>query len=365
MMEQKVVHAFFIALRAGLWSVKPDRNVFRSLTNANWLALYQLSVNQTVDGIIADVIQGLDTEVLPPKALWIKWMVRLQQLEYRNAWMNGIIAEQLDFFSKHGLQPVLLKGQGLTAFYDQPLHRVCGDIDWYFADRQEYKRANGLLENKGIKVARVPGYSVCYTWKGCVVEHHQRMFDIHNPFCSRYLKKLEREEMIRHIMLPFQGETLIIPAPILNTIQVNVHILKHLLGYGIGVRQLCDAARLYEVLHKEIDGAYLKSVYQALGILHWVTLLHVLLVDYLGLEKSKLPFQDETNEDVRWMLNDILAAGNFGFHHGYYQAKPGQAGINRTGRAKQLWYSFRRYVRLAPMEAISFPIVQLLSRIQH
>jgi hypothetical protein len=45
-------------------------------------------------------------------------------------------------------------------------------------------------------------------------------------------------------------------------LQVNAHILKHLLSFGIGIRQLCDAARLYKTYHNQVDGNVLKAFIQ-------------------------------------------------------------------------------------------------------
>lgn len=141
-------------------------------------------------------------------------------------------------------------------------------------------------------------------------------------------------------------------------LQVNAHILKHLLSFGIGIRQLCDAARLYKTYHNEVEGTVLKVVYTKLKIIKWIELLHEVLVKYIGLSKENLPFPLERNQSADWMMEEIWKSGNFGFHDERYQQE--NSG-KREGTKRRLWSSFIKYVPYAPMEALSFPLVHFYS----
>lgn len=352
MCQNRIQTAFFALLRAGLWDRPIDDLSSFPLSAGEWKTLYEKSKQQTVEAIVFDGLQQLDASFFPPRPLLLQWCVRVERIEQRNNWMNQILAEQNAVFTKHGLRAMLLKGQGLAHCYSQPRHRVCGDIDWCFRTKASYQAANEIVSSLGIEVKYVAGYSASYRWKGCEIEHHQRLFDLHNPFLKKYLRRLVLDKQVQNNTIEVFGTSLVVPAPILQILQVNAHILKHLLSFGVGMRQLCDAARLYAVYKAALDGDFLKNIYSKTNILKWVMLLHRLLVDYIGLPKADLPFSLPEGVKAHWMMEEIWKGGDFGF---YNEQASGS-------RAKQrLWSNFKKYFPYAPMEAISFPLVHFYS----
>ncbi|MFD1771950.1 nucleotidyltransferase domain-containing protein [Sphingobacterium suaedae] len=356
MIKDRVVDVFFVLLRAGLWNRPVESTASFPLSDTEWDSLFQLAVQQTVEGIVYDGLESIDVAFLPPRKTRFEWFARIEHIERRNDKINTILAEQVVFFSDRGLHPLLLKGQALAACYHNPTRRICGDIDWYFDNEHAYNEASDVIALAGIDLIKVAGSSVCYVWKDSDIDHHRHLFDIHNPFVYRYLRRLEREETASSLRI--NDISVSIPSPMLQMIQVNVHILKHLLSFGIGLRQLCDAARVYATYVGQVDGTKLKQVYRKLGISRWIMVLHKLLVTYLGMPKSNLPFPLATAVSADWMMQDILTAGNFGFHDERFLTK----GKNeRTRKGQRLWRSFLIYFRYAPMEAICFPLVHWYS----
>jgi hypothetical protein len=361
MQDKKIQTALLALLRLGLWG-KEEVTDALILSAPEWAALYAYAQRHTIEGIVFDSLQHLPDDVLPPRDLLLKWTVKIDQIERHNKQMNTCIREQLDFFNREGLFPVLLKGQGVASCYPIPNHRVCGDIDWYFENKKDYQKANELVWKGGIAVSYMAGFSTAYLWKGIVTEHHQRMFDIHNPFSFLLLKRLQIKFNEQQIQQQLEGHTLLLPAPMLMMIQVNVHILKHLLAFGIGVRQLCDAARVYHTFRLNVDGEELKQVYKKLGILKWVNLLHFVLVKYIGLRRESLPFVLSAEVDADWMMNEIWLSGNFGFFYPQLEMGLAQPDFSVSQPSRRVWSNLSRYFRFAPMEAMSFPLVQVYSK---
>lgn len=69
MLEDKVAKAFFTLLRAGLWNKSIDAIDCFPMSKAEWEALFRISVQQTVEGIVFDGIQMLSSGLLPPREL--------------------------------------------------------------------------------------------------------------------------------------------------------------------------------------------------------------------------------------------------------------------------------------------------------
>ncbi|MVZ60975.1 nucleotidyltransferase family protein [Sphingobacterium humi] len=364
MNEQKIKQVFFTLLQSGLWN-KPVQHLENfPLSESDWELVYLWAVHQTVEGVLFDGIQQLPQNLQPQKSILLKWIVRVEKLAMRNNWMNQILVDQIHFFSQIQVSPILLKGQGLAQYYEEPSRRVSGDIDWYFENRKDYSKVAAALHSKDITVQEDAGYSLSYVWNNCEIEHHQRMFDLHNPFLKGFLGKLAKKEEPKRLTLEVNEKTITLPSALETLVQVNAHILKHLLSFGIGLRQLCDAARAYFSLKNQYDERELQQVYKRAGLHKWIDLLHHILVKNLGLAESYLPFALNKNNNAEWMLEDILLAGNFGFHHEAYKSEELRAG-KRQQIGKRLFSSFIKYVPVAPKEAISFPIVHFLSRFSH
>ena len=357
--------AFFALLRAGLWNRKPESDCF-PLSPEVWKRVYTLAHKQTVQGIVYDGIIRLSDNHFPPRDLLLKWVVVVNAIEDRNKQMNKVAGELYEVFTKNNITSLLLKGQGVAAHYDHPLHRECGDIDWFFPDKQNFDRANKLIAKSGIKIKKQALFSKFYIWRGIVVEHHCRMPDIDNPFLIPYLKRLLQQEYEHSACLNLNEQMIRLPSPLLTHLSVNTHIMKHVFASGVGLRQLCDSARVCYAYHHKIEAETLKKVYGKLGIYHWVQLLNSLLVNYLEMpeEYASVPLAPQQKAD--WMIRDILQSGNFGFYGG-----PCSKSTDVPQMKKKFYHvierliRYVRYVRYTPSEACWNPIVVIYSHIRN
>jgi len=362
-MHENSVHRMFFKLLAwGLWADAEEDYSDFALSEKEWADLYDLACVHTVEAILYQGLQKLDLSLFPPKSLLLRWVVRVDYIEGRNKKMNLMVEEQMALFKKIGLQPIMLKGQAIAAYYPVPLQRVCGDIDWFFSSSYEYELANRILKQVVPDFEYTAGYSTAYTWNSFEVEHHKFAFDLFNPMNKRFIKKMEARVATdkKAFML---GDTIVYGLPaMLNILQVNAHILKHLRAFGIGFRQLCDAAILYRALYGQYDAKELFRTYQRLGILRFIQVLHHLLVRYIGLDRKFLPFAlSDTNKSDQ-MLADILRTGNFGFNLRGDSLAQQPARGNTLRDARRLCTGLYYYAALAPLEALCFPIHQVLSR---
>lgn len=235
---------------------------------------------------------------------------------------------------------MLQKGQGVAALYPTPLHRECGDIDFYFPERAteglpERRTMNDkaveLVKSHGIKVETMPDGSQSYEWKGIEIEQHPTIVDLCSPAARKWIPELDEEPGYVPSDL---AEGLWVPSPELNALLLNSHILKHTLGKGIGLRQMCDLAieyhRISEEDGKRERGERIFSLYRRAGILKWSRLLHSFLVEVIGLPEEELPYSEKVVS--YWPLFRIVEdGGNFGQFRGKEAAGSNGKG---TGRRK-------------------------------
>lgn len=362
MTDKLITQAFFSLLRAGLWKKTPD--FYFLLDEKQWEDLFHIARMQTVEGLVYDGLLLLPPDRFPPKPLLLKWTVLIDQMEKRNFHMNKCIEGINAWLTDEKIPPLLLKGQGVAACYEEPNHRMCGDIDLYFSSEDHFVKAKTLLTQRKINFAYGHDLSLEYNWKNIPVEYHTRLVDIHNPFVTDYLYELEQNEKSRMIQMDFGSQRVQLPSPLLTHLTVNTHILKHSLSFGIGLRQLCDSARIAYTFCDRINGDALKAIYKKLGIYRWMDLLNQLLVNFLGTPEECLPFVPDKKTDVNWMMDEILATGNFGFADKRFGNKEVYPWIKRSNTIRHLLHRFKLYVRYVPSEACWFPVVQLYSRIR-
>lgn len=360
-MDKQLQEIFFQLLRIGLWG-KGTLTVLKPLDRKDWYQIYAWAIPHTVEGIIYDSFPLLKEEQLPPQELILKWAVRIDQIERHNTQMNAVIASQYESFSELGLRPVLQKGQGVAQFYINPLHRICGDIDWHF-EENGYAQARRYIKDKEVYLQDTKSFSLHYNWQGQFIEHHKQLFDLRSPLVQKYLRSTAKRFRNKQGKLTIGDVSVRILAPELQLFQVNSHILKHLITFGMGLRQFCDSARLYAYYSDKIEPNTLKEIYKKTGILKWTHLLHQVLVDYLGLPKHHIPFEYPESTDATWMLEEVWHGGNFGYYDGrYIDGKVNSSISVHPDGAKRLWGNFKRYFPYAPQEAIFFPIMHFYSK---
>lgn len=339
----------FILLRAGLWDKEPDNLALFPLSVSTWENVYRLARRQTVSGIVYEGVCLLPDELMPPESLLVRWVAEVDALENRNRRMNEALAELYALFRASGLEPVLQKGQGASLWYENPLRRCSGDIDFCFPTPEAFRRAMEVVRGRGGNVRRSPDGSIHYNWRGFMVEHHPRLIDIANPFAQDFLRSLECRLGYRKVALtPGNGTEITVPHPLLNLVLISAHIMKHVMGWGIGLRQCCDMARACYCLCAEVDAAAVKALCHRVGIAKWSCLLHAFLVDCMGLSPVSLPYQ-ETAPSSRPLLRVIMASGNFGL-----DARPSSAArrawVSKAATSRAFLRNFRLSCAYMPRE---------------
>ena len=246
---------FMQLLRAGLW--EEDLRLTGTPSAACWEQLLSMSRIQAVTGLLLRGITHLPKDQLPPAAIRMRLLAEADEIERKN--LEAGLAEKkvLAFFAERGLHPIVQKGSQAAKYYAEPLLRESGDIDLYFPE-EAFSQAVAAVPHARM----TPDGSALASFKGVTVEIHPRYFDLHLP-----ADKLPP-----------------VPSLVGELLLYSSHILKHALGAGIGLKQLCDMARALA----QTEGLYDKSAFETAlrnaGLLRWHRLLCSMLISDLGLD---------------------------------------------------------------------------------
>lgn len=376
---KKQLQIFLDFLRFCIGSAKeiPD-----SLKEVDWKEQYAIAKKQCLVGVLFDGIKKLSAEhVGKKKELLLQWMAESQMLEKTNVRLNDAAIQVSEWFRKKGFRTCVLKGQGNALMYPNPYSRTPGDID-IWVDGGD-KRVISFVRSIS------PHEKACYhhiefpSYKGVEVEVHYRPSFLlcfwHNRKLQKYYERVKEEQFSHRVMLGAKGE-IAIPTAEFNLIFQLTHICAHLMNEGIGLRQLLD----YFFLLKNTDfsgntdgGAFLSNTdstdntdriggnadgvdrrllqdeLRRLGLWEFAGAVMYIMKEVFGLEDNLLIAPLDVKRG-RFVLNEVLEAGNFGKHDAR-----NRFGRSQFGHNLQRVYRDIRLVRYFPAEALSEPIFRI------
>lgn len=357
----------FCLLRLALWEAK-DESTLPILTASEWNDVFELAKEQCVAEIILDGINRLEPEARPPQALVMKWLGRMMMMERRNLQLNLVVEKLFGKLHRMNLTPVLMKGQALAQNYPNPLHRTCGDIDVYFKHRPDCDKAvewTRSIAGKGVEGNDSPWERKHFAFfvNGTEIELHYQMCRFENKQLQRRLQEIIDDEFQRcsayHVMIgAVEIETV---PPTLAVLHQLMHITRHLLEAGVGLRQICDLA-LYMNRHlEEIEVGRVKEYLHDLQLEKVAEALGSLMVGCMGLDEAKWPF-GINNHHLDFLIREIFDGGNFGHRRTAYQAQT--HGVRRKWNSmRYFWQRCLLYRHLLPKEARGYFLSKLTTNL--
>lgn len=345
----------FLLLKSALWQ---DENIEQSVCNVDWNNLYQLANEQCLIGIVADSFRLLSKKQCDGEER-LRWLVYVVSLEKKNQEMNLLVGKLFEKFCKMNLSPVLLKGQAFAANYPYPLHRQCGDIDLYFKNRKDSETAVAWAAKVDKSAAVSPENKrerkhFSFYIGSNEVELHYYMCLFENSWLHQRLQQIIDEEFAasKPFFVEIEGELIETVPPTLSALHQIIHISRHLLEAGIGLRQICDLAMFLDKHHDVIDKERLNGYLEELQLMTIARSLGYIMVKYLGLKEEKVPFKVDV-QFSDFILQEIFEGGNFGKKKVEYREK--SKGMRRKLRSGYYFYMrCKLYKPLMPKEAKSY-----------
>ena len=407
MIVSKQLQIFLDFLR---FSIGSESEVPSSLKEVDWKELYAIAKKQCLVGVLFDGIKKLPAEhVGMKKELLLQWMAESQMLEKANVRQNDAAIQVSEWFRKKGFRTCILKGQGNALMYLNPYSRTPGDIDIWMegGDKRviSFVRSISPHEKACYHHIEFPSY------KGVEVEVHYRPSFLlcfwHDRKLQKYYESVKEEQFSHRVMLGEQGE-IAIPTVEFNIIFQLTHIYSHLMNEGIGLRQLldyyyvlCDFYKVYQKSSKITpslftlkecstshpaplsSGAREKTALRCseplrykdggpskvspdcagwdrlgvvqkelkeLGLWKFAGGIMYIMQVVFGMPASQL-IVPPNEKYGKFVLNEVLEAGNFGKHD-----ERNRFGKSKLGHNLQRVYRDIRLVRYFPAEAMSEPI---------
>lgn len=215
---------FFHYIRMGLWK-KEEAYPGKPLSTEEWEELFRMAHRQAVTGLLIDGV-ALDNQ-RPDQALWDSWVAHLFFLERANRYIAQRGEAWIEKLAQAGIPATLFKGSSVASWYPESGHRSHGDVDIVITDG--WNRLEAFLEQDGGTFYRSQEDEIVLEEKNrLLVEFHRHWECLYNPLTNRRLQQICRSAQ------PGDKE--------LYFVCLILHIQRHVLTYGVGLKQICDVA---------------------------------------------------------------------------------------------------------------------------
>ena len=297
-------------------------------TAGEWLAIYDESERQAITGIMVAGLERLPKEQRPEQELLLQWIGISEQIRQCNLSLTKRCKQLQRKVSKLGYKSSILKGQGVALYYDEPLRelRLSGDIDIFVGCG--LKGAMEIARQFGVEN---PEWDYKHlhldVFEDTEVEMHYRVEVLLNLWKNRRLQKWfakHREAIFSNLNLNDNLNTntdgtdrtdgLVTPTVEFNVFYILLHIYRHFLYEGVGMRQLMD---YYFVLVK-VKGERLKvkeytEAVEEFGMMRFAKGVMWIMQEVFGLDR-KYMYCEPLESEGRFILGEVMAGGNFGHH---------------------------------------------------
>lgn len=307
--QEKRIMLFFELLQVTL----DNRERLSRVPSAEeWADIFSESKRQAVTGILIHGIDRLPMNQRPSRTLLIQWIGVGQMIEKRNDLLNGRSRELLSDMASAGLHPTILKGQGIAQYYPNEIKdlRQSGDIDVYISEGR--KRAIAYTQSKGQKnIDWDYKHLQLKVWDDVEVEMHYRVEVLMNLWKNRKLQawfENHKEQMFG------ERNDFVTPTTEFNVFYILLHIYRHFLYEGVGLRQIVDYYYCLRTIL--VSGSNIQEYVAAVrefGMEKFAKGLMWVMHEVLWMPREWMLWEADEKEG-KYILKQVMTGGNFGHH---------------------------------------------------
>lgn len=308
------IDIFFSLIRCGIGK---ERSLPQNPTPQQWQELFEMAKKQTLTGIAFAGVERLPADQRPPKEIILQWYTLCESIKKKNAELDRKCAIVSQKFKSEGFENCILKGQGIAQLYPNPALRIPGDIDIWLGGGDE----------KVIEYVRkfIPQCEPTYHHvdfpiaPGLDIEVHYRPSWMCNPFTNRKIQHFFDKcanKQFANVVETASG-SFPAPTPLFNRIYILQHIFRHLFFEGIGMRQILDYYFVMLQPMNDDEKREYKTLLKDLGLYKFATAVCYVMQRIFAIDDRHYIVEPNVKEG-EFLLNEILAAGNFGKHDTRY-----------------------------------------------
>ena len=352
-MSEKVTQKTVLNLLSSAMFQKP----FRADSEVDWKAVYDECKAQSV---ISLAFSALPKSEVPQK-IYAHWKALVNENLAVNSKISYAHTMLNDLLNQAKIPYVILKGCASAEYYDDPLLRTMGDVDFY-VPASCFEKADKLLLKNGFKSNEIDHeYEKAYTKDNVIFELHNTVNGVPGGkvgvIIRHYFDDVFEKAKLKHFDLAEYYS----PSPFHHGLIMLLHVARHMITSGIGLRHFCDWAVFVDKVGNDFVSIFEDKIKQV-GLWRFAQIMTQFCTAYLG-----LPQQIWTGNTEKHLLDqikdDIFTGGNFG-HKDLSRADEAKfitsrkkGGVNNDSNVKQVVLSANEIVRRHWKYADKVPVV--------
>ena len=286
-------HILCSLLRATLFDEPLVEADYASITAEEWDGLFHESMRQCVAALVWDAVRRLPEEMWPPRAVRIPWMAEMQKTIDDTTRKHLMTQKLTKFFSEHGVDTYILKGDSICACYPQPQLRSYVDVDIY--QGRQWEQGDKLVEEHlGVKICRDHHHHTTYTIDKVKFENHYHLLNHYKYFSNR---RYERE------MLQYFG------TPTFDALFLIRHSSCHFAVNRVTLRIFCDWMMFVRKHEGDVEWPIVLDFCQRYNMHRFLGAVMALIEDNFHYTFASLPRSNDADLEQR-ILEDVFSAGN-------------------------------------------------------
>lgn len=252
-------------------------------SETDWNTIFTIAKQQGVSAIVLDAIHMLNAKSRPSEPVLLQWIKHSVVTERNYIKHTDIIHRLADFYKRHGISVLLLKGYGCCLCYPKPEHRPTGDIDIYMFGMQN--KADKFVEKElGIKVYKEYHKHSKFKIGGIEVENHAKFIDdISHKSNIKYeqtlMSVLQKEDCLQSPI-----DNVWLPSPTFNALFLLRHAGEHFAANEIKLRHILDIGLFFQHFHSQIDWRVVFKVYKEERMQRFFNGIATICVENIGLD---------------------------------------------------------------------------------
>lgn len=303
--------ALLVLIRTAIWGGEED------LPDADWDVVEKYAQDQGVLWIVylgAKALKQSNCSLqLISKERLKNWRSALYTSAFYNDQINGVQMHLIQWMAENKVRAAILKGTSCSRYYPFPEARPLGDID-VLVDRECVNAVGEYLESRDYtKSQHEHGFHVGYYGTEATVEVHYAGTSIPNSAGGRAVAE-EMAHFLDDTQMACIGK---MTFPVLSdthqALMLLLHMERHMIDSGIGLRQLCDWAVF---VNGTAGVTWKKDILELLnrcGLLVYAKVLTKVCVLFLGLDATKVEWCLDTDDELaRAMMEDVFRGGSMG-----------------------------------------------------
>ena len=266
-----------------------------------------------------------------------------------------------NLLTEAGITYVILKGCASAEYYGDPLLRTMGDVDFY-VPTSYFEKADKLLLKNGFHSNNINHeYEKAYTKDGVIYELHNTINGVPGgkagiKICHYFDDVFDKAELKHFDLAEYYS-----PSPFHQGLVMLLHVARHMITGGIGLRHFCDWAVFVDKFGDDFVPMFEDKLKQV-GLWRFAQIMTQFCTAYLGLKPQA--WTGKIDKKLIYDLkNDVFAGGNFG-HKDLSRADEAKfitsrkkGGVNNDSNVKQAVLSANEIVRRHWKFADKAPIV--------